>query len=183
MQVSRVKHITEGGKENCRCTFKIIWLAGPHVGERANVHCKSIYLLQFRNVENHHVLREAAKLLKSKKYNKSHNNDVNPNEFGIARHYSLPSVSVPPRKLWKKSSTNYLVGPSTNKNISGVSIVEDENGYIVCGNPNNALLDYMPGNGDEGWYTVSISLQDSKLMVHYEILQEKRDEEIHLAKL
>ena len=58
MQVSRVKHITEGGKENCRCTFKIRWLAGPHVGERANVHCKSIYLLQFRNVENHQVLRE-----------------------------------------------------------------------------------------------------------------------------
>ena len=108
---------------------------------------------------------------------------MNPNDVGIARHYSLPSVSVPPINLWKKSSTNYLVGPSTNKNISGVSIVEDENGYIVCGNPNSALLDYMASNRDEGWYIVSISLQDSKLMVHYEILQEKRDENFYLAKL
>lgn len=48
---------------------------------------------------------------------------------------------------------------------------------------NSGFLEYKPGNGHDGWYIVSISLRDGKLMIHYQKPTEKRDEELDLAEL
>jgi hypothetical protein len=47
----------------------------------------------------------------------------------------------------------------------------------------SVLLHYKPGNGDEGWYLVSVYLEGAKLGIHYECLPEKSDEELALTEL
>ena len=47
----------------------------------------------------------------------------------------------------------------------------------------SALLQYKPGNGDEGWCLVSLYLQDGKIGIHYKCLREKSNEELALTEM
>ena len=45
----------------------------------------------------------------------------------------------------------------------------------------SAPLQYNHGNGDKGWYLVSLYLQDGKIGIHYECFLEKSNEELALT--
>lgn len=96
---------------------------------------------------------------------------------------TLEAPSMTMTNVSRKSFENDLV-VRPNMNM-GMSIITDENGYIVCSSQKSSVLEYKPiDNGDDGWYIVSISLRDGfKVVVKYERLAEEREEEIELGKL
>ena len=65
MQVFPIKHIHPHSEEKCMCIFQVTWISGPNVGKHIQVNFASIYLLEFRNIENQAILKEGVEFLEN----------------------------------------------------------------------------------------------------------------------
>ncbi|KAL4185752.1 hypothetical protein AMTRI_Chr10g7490 [Amborella trichopoda] len=65
------RHTFVGREEICKCTFDVIWKAGPRAGKKGSIHIENICILQPGNAKNNPTLKSfltaCEKLISSKK--------------------------------------------------------------------------------------------------------------------
>jgi hypothetical protein len=53
-------------EEQCTCTFKVLWQAGPVANQRTSVSCANICLLTAGSIETHPVINDLLRLVEEK---------------------------------------------------------------------------------------------------------------------
>lgn len=64
-QVCKSEHCSIDGEDQCTCTFKVLWQAGPNAFRITSVSCQNVCLLTTGSIEIHPIIREFVKLVQS----------------------------------------------------------------------------------------------------------------------
>ena len=65
LQVCKSEHCLIDGEDQCTCTFKVLWQAGPNAFRITSVSCQDICLLTTGSIEIHPIIREFVKHVRS----------------------------------------------------------------------------------------------------------------------
>lgn len=136
-QVYQSKHHLVDGEEQCTCTFKVLWQAGPCANQSTSVSCENICLLTAGSIETHPIINSFLRLVEEKLNSRTRSIGRNTSRRKITNTKGIDAINLKDKQAEAqerangKVSDHHLGSRSSQSKIKekkaekGVSITEN----------------------------------------------------------
>lgn len=125
-QVYRSEHHSVDGEDQCTCTFKVLWQAGPFANQSTFVSCENICLLTAGNIETHPIINAFVKLVEKKLNSRTQSIGRNTSRRKITNKKGRNATDVKDKQAELRERANGKVSDPSSGSLSSKSKIKEK---------------------------------------------------------
>lgn len=125
-QVCRSEHHLVDGEDQCTCTFKVLWQAGPYANQSTSVSCENVCLLTAGNIETHPIINDFVKLVDEKLNSRTQSIGRNTSRRKITNKKGRNATDVKDKQAELRERANGKVSDHSSGSLSSKSKIKEK---------------------------------------------------------